>query len=261
MKRISGTGTTAVRPARSSTGIAGYAQPGDPGIGLNGTVMTSDWVNDVQDEIEGFITGCGFALNPDVHNQMDVAAKATYHAKTDVAWERISGPVALAGASSVTVTLPSTHRHVRLVGDDIWCGSGGPTVEDIWMQMRVNGAWITAGPNKYYESAVYMTTAAGAVNGQPITDRGGAGMFLCRTTPGGRGFFQTTIFGANSNTNLWKFSETTSYSDWSSTSGWTKMMSSGLMGAGAFRIEAVRAYTTGGTLLTSGQLYVEGMRA
>jgi hypothetical protein len=107
------------------------------------------------------------------------APSADAHAarRQDVGWEKIAGPVSLAGATSCAVTIPSWAKHIQILAGPM-NGPAGVT-QDIWLQMMVGGAWINSGTGKYYETGIYQMSTSGLLS-QGLTDRNGVGCFVTR---------------------------------------------------------------------------------
>jgi len=101
MFRIDGTDNVAVKPAKSAVGTQGYFRKADTTTSTRGTVVTTDWLNAVQDEIAGVIEAAGLVLNKADDGQLEDALKA---------WVEIAGVISdLADTGSVSTT------HTRVV--------------------------------------------------------------------------------------------------------------------------------------------------
>lgn len=190
------------------------------------------------------------------------APSADAHAarRQDIGWERIAGPVAMAGATSCAVTIPTWARNIQILGGGLSAATA--TVQDVWVQVQVNGSWVTSGAGKYYESGIYMPSDATSAPAHPINDRNGQGLFFTRFDQNSVGGGESVILNANDTVITLKTSMGRGYGMWGGTAGWTQWSSAGLVVTGAFRIEAVRLINTTASPVNfaSGYMTVLGTR-
>jgi hypothetical protein len=73
MHRIDGSDVVLAVPTPSAVGTPGYFRKADTGTATKGTVVSTDWLNAVQEEIAGVIEGAGLALSKTDRGQLSAA--------------------------------------------------------------------------------------------------------------------------------------------------------------------------------------------
>jgi len=97
------------------------------------------------------------------------AADAQAARRRDIGMELIA-QADLAGANTVEVTIPDGFTDLRFMLSGIDVPASG--LQQVWMQVKCGGAWVTASA-KYYQARLFNTQTSG-INSQAFADAGGA---------------------------------------------------------------------------------------
>src|SRR5690242_5771521 len=73
--RIDNSTAVSVKPTPAAAGTAGWFTDGNPGTGVPGTVVTADWLNGVQGEIDSVLTAAGVTPDKTLTNQLLAAIR------------------------------------------------------------------------------------------------------------------------------------------------------------------------------------------
>ena len=159
MQRIKSSGAVAVLPEREENSyVPGYFSGGDPATGRRATVVSADWLNDVQEEIIGVLNEADISPEAGRQNQLSEAVKKLAQGAVDGNTD-VSSKTAIALGSSEVRKLEDRFSDIVNVKDFGAVGDG-VTDDTEAIQAAVN-AGTNGTPVFFSEPDVtYLTSAS-----------------------------------------------------------------------------------------------------